>query len=117
MTPEEERDAALTELARLRAGLAVGLTAEQSARLTGTTPEELSADAQSFATELGITGPPAPTPRSGGSRGGDVGSVAGTIAAGAAEYARKHPKREAAPELPTSGRNPFQQRTYEMNGQ
>ncbi|MEU5765039.1 hypothetical protein ABZ782_03835 [Streptomyces asoensis] len=114
MTPEEERDNALAELARIRAGAAAGLTPEQSARLQGGTAEELAADATAFATELGLTGTPAPSPRSGGDRGGDVGVSAGSVAAGAAEYARKHPRREVTPELPTSGRNPFQTTTYSM---
>ncbi|MEU0587998.1 hypothetical protein [Streptomyces sp. NPDC006132] len=118
LTPEQERDNALSELARLRAGLAVGLTVEQSARLQGSTDEELSADAQAFAAELGLTGPPAPpAPRSGGPRGVDVGNGAGTVSGGAERYRAKHPQRE----LPESTeeqqrRNPFQERTYTMNG-
>jgi hypothetical protein len=118
MTPEEERDNALIELARLRAGLSAGLTTEQSARLQGSTDEELTADAQAFATELGLTGQPAPAPRSGGPRGSDVGSGAGTVNGGAERYRQKHPQR-APLSVPTEAearRNPFHERTYTMNG-
>jgi len=41
--------------ARLRAGLAHGLTEAQANRLTGNTPEEIHADGAAFAQELGIT--------------------------------------------------------------
>ncbi|MFJ8808504.1 hypothetical protein [Streptomyces sp. NPDC102490] len=91
-TPEQQRDNALTELARLRAGLAAGLTPEQSARLQGATEEELTADAEAFAAELGLTGPATPAPRSGGPRGGDVGG-ARTVAGGAERFRAKHPQR------------------------
>ncbi|MDX3142260.1 hypothetical protein [Streptomyces scabiei] len=118
MTPEEERDNALIELARLRAGLSAGLTPEQSARLQGSTDEELTADAQAFATELGLSDPPVPTSRSGGPRGGDVGNGAGTVSGGAERYRQKHPQR-APLSVPTEAearRNPFQERTYTMSG-
>ncbi|MFF4672120.1 hypothetical protein ACFY1C_20020 [Streptomyces sp. NPDC001279] len=85
LTPEQQRDDALMELARLRAGLAVGLTPEQSARLTGTTPEELAADARTFAAELGARS--ARKPSAGGS---DVGSSRGSVDAGAARYRAKY---------------------------
>ncbi|MFI7017898.1 hypothetical protein [Streptomyces sp. NPDC050164] len=117
-TPEQPHPAVL-ELARVRAGLAVGLTVEQSARLQGSTDEELTADAQAFATELGLTGPPAPpAPRSGGPMGPDVGNGAGTVSGGAERYRQKHPRREPLPEATPEQqrRNPFQERTYTMNG-
>ncbi|MGW5617529.1 hypothetical protein [Streptomyces sp. NPDC003877] len=122
MTPEEERDNALAELARLRAGLAAGLTPEQSARLVGNTPEELEADAQTLAAEFGVAGPPAPSaPRSGGNRGSDVGNGAGTVTVGAQRYRQRHGLDEDGrrPELRqdnSDGRNPFAERTYTMDG-
>ncbi len=112
-TPEQQRDAAVAELARLRAGLAAGLTPEQSARLQGSTPEELEADARAFAAEIGA-GAPAGN-QVGGSRGVDVDAATG-VAAGAAAYQRKHPKREPRP-APTEAeqrRNPFQSTGYTM---
>lgn len=112
-TTEQELAQARAELARLRAGLAAGLTPDQSARLQGSTPEELEADAKAFAAELGA-GAPAGN-QSGGPRGGDVDAPTG-VAAGAAAYQRKHPKREPRP-LPTDSeqrRNPFQTATYNM---
>ncbi|WP_328336567.1 hypothetical protein [Streptomyces violaceus] len=113
-TPEQPHPAVL-ELARIRAGMAVGLSVEQSARLQGATDEELTADAQAFAAELGLTGPPAPpAPRSGGSRGPDVGNGAGTVAAGAERFRTKHPQREPRPDEQQRRTNPFQERTYTM---
>ncbi|MFI2258792.1 hypothetical protein [Streptomyces tubercidicus] len=111
-TPEQQRDAALSELARLRAGL----TPEQSARLRGSTEEELTADAAAFATELGAGNPTPPATRSGGARGSDVGANAGSVEAGAEEYRRKHPQREPRP-APTEAqqrRNPFLENGYTM---
>ncbi|GLV73457.1 hypothetical protein ACH4VS_05110 [Streptomyces hygroscopicus] len=113
LTPDQELAQARAELARLRAGLAAGLTPEQSARLQGSTPEELEADARAFAAELGA-GAPAGN-QSGGPRGGDVDAPTG-VAAGAAAYQRKHPKREPRP-APTEAeqrRNPFQFTSYSM---
>ncbi|MEV6132715.1 hypothetical protein AB0M05_39040 [Streptomyces violaceusniger] len=110
-TPEQQRDAAVAELARLRAGLAAGLTPEQSARLQGATAEELETDARAFAAELGA-GAPAGS-QSGGPRGVDVGAATG-VAAGAEAYHRKHPKREPRP-APTEAeqrRNPFAEPSY-----
>ncbi|MER6343759.1 hypothetical protein ACWC10_00375 [Streptomyces sp. NPDC001595] len=121
-TTEQQLTEARTELARLRAGLAAGLTPEQSARLHGNTDEELTADAQAFAAELGLAGPPAPpAPRSGGPRGTDVGAGAGTLAAGAEAYRRRHGldedgRRPERRPTPLDGGNPFRERTYEMNG-
>ncbi|WP_217164252.1 hypothetical protein [Streptomyces sp. AC512_CC834] len=113
LTPEEARDNALTELARLRAGLAAGLTPEQSARLQGSTDEELTADASAFAAELGLTDAPASTPRVGGPRGGDVGGGAGTVAAGAERFRTKHPQR-VTPEAQQRRTNPFRENGYTM---
>ncbi|MDO0916804.1 hypothetical protein QQM39_40145 [Streptomyces sp. DT2A-34] len=122
MTPEEERDAALTELARLRAGLAAGLTPEQSARLVGTTSEELAADAQTLAAQFGVAAPPAPpAPRSGGDRGPDVGNGAETVSGGAERYRQRHGidedgRRPERRQDNSDGRNPFAERTYTTNG-
>ncbi|MEY2241593.1 hypothetical protein AB8A21_01305 [Streptomyces sp. BF23-18] len=114
--PEQPHPAVLA-LARLRAGLTAGLTVEQSARIQGATPEEMTADATAFAAELNVTTPAAPAPLVGGPRGSDAtGHTAGSVAAGAAEYERKHPKPEPRP-LPTDAqarRNPFQTTTYTM---
>ncbi|MEU0813070.1 hypothetical protein [Streptomyces mirabilis] len=113
LTPEQPHPAVL-ELARLRAGLTVGLTVEQSARLQGATPEELAADATAFATELGAANPAPPSPLSGGNQGPDVATV-GAVAAGAALYRAKHGlDDDGRRPAPTSGRNPFQTTTYNM---
>ncbi|MFF5537874.1 hypothetical protein ACFY71_36350 [Streptomyces cinerochromogenes] len=115
--PEQPHPAVL-ELARVRAGLAAGLTVEQSARLQGITAEELAADATAFAAELGAANPAAPAPRSGGNQGPDVGSVGG-LAAGAAAYRAKHGldddgRRPEGRQATNESRNPFQTTTYEM---
>ncbi|MEV7378340.1 hypothetical protein [Streptomyces lydicus] len=89
LTPEQERDNALAALARLRAGLAAGLTPEQSARLQGMTEEEITADAKAFAAELSAHNPAPPVHRAGGARGSDVKGARG-IEAGAEAYRRKH---------------------------
>ncbi|MFF8898104.1 hypothetical protein ACF082_11555 [Streptomyces lydicus] len=114
-TPEQQRDAALSELARLRVGLAAGLTPEQSARLQGTTEEELTADAAAFAAELGAANPTPPATRSGGARGADVQGVTG-IEAGAEAYRRQHPQREPRPAPAEAQRrtNPFAENGYTM---
>ncbi|MFE5516494.1 hypothetical protein ACFQ9Q_02030 [Streptomyces virginiae] len=113
-TPEMQRDAARADLARLRAGLAAGLTPEQSARLQGSTDEEFAADAVAFAAELGGDGSAPAGNRVGGPRGGDVGAATG-VERGAEEYRAKHPKRESRP-LPTgtNASNPFAVPTYVM---
>lgn len=109
------------DLARLRAGLSAGLTPEQSARLIGTTEEELAADAQTLATQFGAVEQaplPAPVHRSGGPRGSDAGVPGGTVAAGVEAYHRKHPKRETRP-VPTEAQqraNPFAETGYTMEG-
>ncbi|MFI5995752.1 hypothetical protein ACIBAC_28365 [Streptomyces sp. NPDC051362] len=114
-TPVQPHPAELA-LARLRAGLTAGLTVEQSARIQGTTPEEMTADATAFAAELNPVTPVTPSPRSGGDRGSDAGVTAGSFAAGSAEYERKHPKREpvAAPAPGQQRPNPFLTTTYSM---
>ncbi|MFJ8146195.1 hypothetical protein ACIQ6R_14110 [Streptomyces sp. NPDC096048] len=114
LTPEQERDNALTELARLRAGMAAGLSVEQSTRIQGTTLEEMTADAEAFAAELGLTGPPAPAPRSGGPRGIEVGNGAGTVAGGAERFRAKHPRREVTPEAQQRRTNPYVENGYTM---
>ncbi|NEB32750.1 hypothetical protein G3I62_27270 [Streptomyces sp. SID14446] len=116
--PEQPHPAEL-ELARLRAGLTAGLTVEQSTRLQGATPEELAADAATFAAELNATTPVTPALRVGGNQGPDVGTGAGTVAAGVAAYRAKHGldedgRRPEKPAVPTSGRNPFETTTYSM---
>ncbi|MGW2514509.1 hypothetical protein ACWC0A_35060 [Streptomyces scopuliridis] len=115
-TPEAHP--AVLELARVRAGLAAGLTVEQSARLIGTTDEELTADAQTLAAEISAANPTPSTPRVGGARGVDVGNGAGTVAGGAARYRQKtglddDGKRPERRPVPTDGRNPFAENTWE----
>ncbi|MEF9881575.1 hypothetical protein [Streptomyces sp. P9-A4] len=113
--PQQPHPAEL-ELMKVRAGMAAGLTFEQSARLQGDTVEALTADAQTLAAELGAANQTPPAPRVGGNRGSDVGGGGGTVAAGAEEYRRKHPKREPRP-LPTEEqqrRNPWQTSGYTM---
>lgn len=119
LTPEQERDSALNDLARLRAGLSAGLSAEQSERLRGSTPEELAADAAEFAAMLPAA-PAAPSGmRVGGARGVDVpGTGPGTMAAGVAAYRARHGlgedgKPERTP-WPVDGRSAFDERTYSM---
>ncbi|WP_326664445.1 hypothetical protein [Streptomyces sp. NBC_00385] len=105
------------ELAKLRAGLAAGLTVEQSARLQGADEAALTADATSLASELSAANPAPQVPRSGGARGPDVQGTAGTVNAGVAAYRAKHGLDENGnrPErrpLPTSTRNPYTEPTY-----
>ncbi|MFE2019982.1 hypothetical protein ACFW9O_18295 [Streptomyces sp. NPDC059499] len=118
--PEENTPEPLTgpvlELAKLRAGLAAGLTVEQSQRLQGADETALTADATSFAAELN---PTPQGPRSGGDRGPDAGSGTGrgTVGAGVAAYRAKHGldengNRPAPKPLPTGGRNPFVEPSY-----
>lgn len=121
LTTEQQLTEARTELARLRVGLAVGLTPAQSARLQGSTEEELTADAEILAAELGLTGPPPPTPRSGGNRGPDVGNGAGTVSRGAERYRQRHGldddgRRPERRPVDNDGCNPFAVPTYELNG-
>lgn len=52
---ESVAQAAQLDSARLRAASAHGLSETQANRLTGTTPDELMADAKAFAAELGVT--------------------------------------------------------------
>ncbi|MFF0837480.1 hypothetical protein ACFYWF_31595 [Streptomyces sp. NPDC003344] len=117
--PEQPHPAEL-ELARLRAGLTAGLTVEQSARIQGSTPEEMAEDATAFAAELGAGAAAPSAPLVGGPRGGDVtGHTAGSLAAGADAYRRKHGldedgRRPERRPLPTDGRNPFAASSYNM---
>ncbi|MET7744211.1 hypothetical protein [Streptomyces sp. NPDC005385] len=114
--PEQPHPAVLA-LARLQAGIAAGLSVEQSARIQGNTAEEMTTDATAYAAELNSVTPATQAPRSGGERGSDVATVtAGSVAAGEAEYERKHPKREPAPALTEAQQrqNPFQTTTYSM---
>lgn len=104
------------ELAKLKAGLTAGLTPEQSARLIGTDEAALIADAAALVAEFT---PSTLAPRSGGDRGSDVQSTAGTIRGGAARYRARHGLDEDGnrPErrpLPTSTRNPFTEPSYRM---
>ncbi|MEU9775400.1 hypothetical protein [Streptomyces sp. NPDC047968] len=114
--PPQPLHPAEVELLKLRAGLAAGLTAEQSARLQGATADELTADATAFAAELGAG---SGAPRSGGPRGGDVGGGTRAVSAGAALYRQKHglddegrrPVRAPRP-MPDRSRNPFAEPSY-----
>ncbi|WP_406108882.1 hypothetical protein OG698_39550 [Streptomyces sp. NBC_01003] len=116
----EQPHPAVLELARVRAGLAAGLTVEQSARLQGSTDEELTADATALAAELGAANPEPPVPRSGGNQGPDVGSPRG-VRAGAAAYRERHGldddgRRPAPRPVTHTNRNPFVERGYTMEG-
>ncbi|MFI1976518.1 MULTISPECIES: hypothetical protein [Streptomyces] len=122
MEPEpnpEQPHPAVLELAKLRAGLAAGLTPEQSERLRGTSDEELAADAQALATAFGANQAP-PAPRSGGNRGPDVGSGGrGSVSAGAALYRDRHGldedgRRPEKKPVPTGNGNPFAESGYSM---
>ncbi|MEW2257247.1 hypothetical protein [Streptomyces sp. NPDC047869] len=102
---------------QLAAGQPKGLTPEMCVFLRGENPEELGTSADAFLSLLATQTPP-PAPRSGGTRGTDVNAPQG-VAAGAEAYRRKHGlddegRRPEALPLPTSGRNPFQTTTYEM---
>lgn len=84
LTPEQQLEQTRAELARLRAGLAAGLTPEQSERLRGTTPEELAADARALALAFGAS-----TARPPSGSGSDV-NPGGNLDAGAQRYKAKH---------------------------
>ena len=107
---------------QLEAGQAKGLTPEMCSRLRGTTPEELSADADAFLTEFTPPTPPAPAHLVGGPRGVDVGGNGGrTLRGGAARYRERHGldedgRRPEPRQTQNDGRNPFAVRTYETNG-
>ncbi|MFD8028972.1 hypothetical protein ACFV3F_09445 [Streptomyces sp. NPDC059717] len=112
LTPEQERDAALLELAKLRVGLAAGLTPDQSKFLRAGTPEEMAADARTLLTEFGLSNSRQPS-----GSGSDVNSpgAAGTLEAGAAAYRRKNGLDEDGKRpTKTDGRNPFQTNGYTM---
>ncbi|WP_371636913.1 hypothetical protein OG988_32335 [Streptomyces zaomyceticus] len=122
MEPEENPQPphpAELELMKVRAGMAAGLTFEQSTRLQGTTVEALTADAQTLAAELGAANPAPPAPRSGGNRGPDVGSGGRGVSDGAALYRSRHNidedgNRPAKKPIPTGNRNPFVENGYTM---
>ncbi|MFF9525351.1 hypothetical protein ACF1DV_25730 [Streptomyces achromogenes] len=107
---QKERDDAAAEAARAKAAaeeatrralvLEVaadkGLTPAQASRLQGSTKEELEADADALLSLFSGTGSgqgstTPPSPRSGGSRGSDVGNTS-SVSAGAERYAQKHGK-------------------------
>lgn len=98
-----EQHPAVLELARVRASLAAGLTVEQSARLLGSTDEELTADAQRLATELGAGTQTPPAHLTGGPRGVDVSKASG-VEAGAQAYREKHPRASRDPCRPKRSR-------------
>ncbi|KPC89950.1 hypothetical protein ADL27_38705 [Streptomyces sp. NRRL F-6602] len=89
-TAERERDEARAEALRITVAADKGLTPAQAARLRGTTKEELEADADALKALFGTT-TPAPSPRSGGPQGGDVGGTT-TVTAGADRYRQKYGK-------------------------
>ncbi|MFF3166491.1 MULTISPECIES: hypothetical protein [unclassified Streptomyces] len=102
---------------QLAAGQSKGLTPEMCARLSGATPEELSADADAFLAEFNPPAPPAPAYLVGGPRGTDVSGHTGrTLAAGAEAYYAKYgaPDDEDKRPEPKSGRNPFAETSYIM---
>ncbi|WP_017239696.1 hypothetical protein [Streptomyces sp. SS] len=118
LNPQPPHPAEL-ELMKVRAGMAAGLTFEQSARLQGSTVEELTADAQTLAAELNATNQAPPAPRSGGSRGPDVGSGGRGVSDGAALYRARHNldeagQRPAKKPIPTGNRNPFAEAGYTL---
>ncbi|MFE2883172.1 hypothetical protein [Streptomyces sp. NPDC059272] len=107
LTAEQERDNALQELARLRAGLAAGLSEEQSRFIRGATLEEMQADARTLVTEFSVS-----TRRPPSMSGSDVrGIAAGSVEAGAAAYRAKHGLDENGQPL-NGARAPFQENTY-----
>ncbi|MET8960958.1 hypothetical protein ABZX69_15960 [Streptomyces sp. NPDC004074] len=108
-TPEQQRDNALAELARLRAGLSAGLTVQQAAFLRGNTEEEIAADVRTLMAEFGVSTQRQPT-----GSGSDVqGSTDGSFNAGAERYRQKHGVDENG-RRPEGARNPFQESNYRM---
>jgi hypothetical protein len=106
-TLAQERDTAAStvttltdENARLKVALKKGLSLEQAERLRGSTPEELEADADTLLSLFGGTGSGdgqgtgggGSTHRSGGPRGGDVGT-AGSVSAGEERYRSRFGKQ------------------------
>lgn len=81
-----ERDEAARKALVLEVAADKGLTPAQAARLRGSSKEELEADADALKSLFGAS-----TPRSGGTRGSDVGSTK-SVSAGAERYAQKHGK-------------------------
>lgn len=108
---------------QLAAGEPKGLTPAMCAYLRGTTPEELSADADAFLEAFGSPAPPPPPAfRVGGPRGVDVdsGNHGRTVSAGAARYREKHglddEGRREEPRPEHANRNPFAERSYSIEG-
>ncbi|MFE0649436.1 hypothetical protein ACFVZH_12700 [Streptomyces sp. NPDC059534] len=122
MEPEENPQPphpAELELMKVRAGMAAGLTFEQSARLQGSTVEELTADAQTLAAELSAANQAQPAPRSGGNRGPDVGSGGRGVSDGAALYRERNGldedgRRPEKKSVPAGSRNPFVENGYTL---
>ncbi|MFL4902766.1 hypothetical protein ACJ6WF_06180 [Streptomyces sp. MMS24-I2-30] len=109
MDLEQELAATRLELARLRAGLAAGLTPAQSAFLRGNTDEEIAADIQVLSAEFGVSNR---RPSSGS--GSDVrGFTGGSLNAGEARYRQDHGLDEDG-RRPEEVRNPFQTNSYSM---
>ncbi|GGN38153.1 hypothetical protein [Streptomyces fuscichromogenes] len=108
-TIEQQLESSRAELARLRAGLAAGLTPEQSKFLRGSTSEELQADARTLAVAFGTS-----TARPPSASGSDVqGHAAGSLGAGAARYQREHGLDENG-QRPQDARPPFHTTNYHM---
>ncbi|MGW5651985.1 hypothetical protein [Streptomyces humi] len=103
---------------QLAAGSAKGLSPAMCARLQGTTPEELSADADTFLTEFPASSM-SPVFRVGG-RGADIagGNGQGTLGYGAALYRERHGLDEDGnrpaprPVVTDSRTNPFFANSY-----
>lgn len=94
-TAKAERDAAARKALVLEIAADKGLTTAQAARLQGSTKEELEADADALKTlfgGVGNGGNSGGSHRSGGNRGGDVGSGAKDVNAGADLYRQRHAK-------------------------
>ena len=98
-------DAAIAEAAAanrraltFEAALSAGLPVEHAARLQGNTRDELMADAAALKVMIPGASAAPPAPLSGGSRGGNVGSKAGTITEGADLWRARNP--EVAERIP-----------------
>jgi membrane protein involved in colicin uptake len=94
-TAKAERDAAARKALVLEIAADKGLTTAQAARLQGSTKEDLEADADALKTLFGGAGNggnSGGSHRSGGNRGGDVGSGAKDVNAGADLYRQRHAK-------------------------
>ncbi|MET8129697.1 hypothetical protein ABZV67_36050 [Streptomyces sp. NPDC005065] len=89
-------------------------------RTSGVTLSAALVAVTAFAAELSAANPTPLAPRTGGPRGVDVGSAAGTVAAGVAAYRAKHgidengQRPERAPVSTDGRRNPFAEPAYRM---